>query len=160
MNIRKLILPVFWLLIAGVILVSCDIRRVYDTYKKLPDNEWHIDSLQLFSFNITNTSQNHNLYFNIRNDRSYGFSNLWLFVKIIPPEGEVITDTIQVLLADPAGKWLGKGFTGIYTNQIPYRTHVYFPLEGNYTVQIQHGMRPKILKGITDIGFRVEKARQ
>jgi gliding motility-associated lipoprotein GldH len=160
MSNRKLILATFWLLVAGFFLVSCDTRRVYDTYKKLPNSEWNADSLQFFSFNISNTSQNHNLYFNIRNDRSYGFSNLWLFVKIIPPEGEIITDTIQVLLANPSGKWLGKGFTGIYTSQIPYRTHVYFPVEGNYTIQIQHGMRQTELKGITDIGFRVEKARQ
>lgn len=158
MNRHRLIFVFFWLLIA-VGFLSCDMKRVYDTYKNLPENEWHADSLQLFSFNISNTSQNHNLYFNIRNDKSYGFSNLWLFVKIIPPEGEIITDTIQVLLADPSGKWLGKGFTGLYTSQIPYRTHVYFPFEGNYTVKIQHGMRPEILKGITDIGFRVEKAR-
>ena len=160
MSKLKMILAIFWLLVAGILLVSCDSRRVYDTYKKLPHSEWHADSLQFFSFNIYNTSQNHNLYFNIRNDRSYVFSNLWLFVKIIPPEGEVINDTIQFLLANHSGKWLGRGFTGIYTNQVPYRTHVFFPAEGSYTIQIQHGMRPTVLNGITHIGFRVEKARR
>ena len=110
-----------------------------------------------FSFEVSDTTRYHNLYFNIRNDRSYGFSNLWLFVSIIPPMGEEITDTIQVILANPAGKWLGKGFSGLYTSQVPYRTHVYFPVAGAYTIQIQHGMRPEVLDGITEIGIRVEK---
>ncbi len=158
MKPNHLITAIFWLFIPLISMVSCDGQRIFDTYKRLPESGWHADSLQLFTFDIANTTQNHNLYFNIRNDRSYGFSNLWLFVKIIPPEGELITDTIQVLLAYPAGKWTGKGFSGIYTNQVPYRTHVFFPVEGKYVIQVQHGMRPKVLEGITDIGIRVEKA--
>jgi len=158
MKLNHLITAIIWLLITFVTMVSCDSQRIFDTYKRLPESGWHTDSLQLFTFDIASTTQNHNLYFNIRNDRSYGFSNLWLFVKIFPPEGDLITDTIQVLLAHPDGKWMGKGFSGIYTNQKPYRAHVYFPVEGKYTIQIQHGMRPKVLEGLTDIGIRVEKA--
>jgi gliding motility-associated lipoprotein GldH len=158
MKPKYLISATFCLLVTFMTMVSCDSQRIFDIYKRLPESGWHADSLQLFTFDVENTTQNHNLYFNVRNDRSYGFSNLWLFVKIIPPEGELITDTIQVLLAHPAGKWTGKGFSGIYTNQITYRTHVYFPVRGKYIIQIQHGMRPKVLEGLTDIGIRVEKA--
>lgn len=139
------------------LLVSCDRGRVYDTFLRIPEAEWHADSLKFYEFEINDTQQNHNIYFNIRNDRTYAFSNLWLFVSIIPPEGAIVNDTIQVLLADPGGKWLGKGFTGLYTSQAPYRTQVFFPVEGKYTIRIQHGMRPEVLKGLTDIGIRVER---
>ncbi len=146
------------IIVAGSILLSCDRYRVFDTFSRLPHAEWHVDSLKLFEFEISDTKQIHNIYFNIRNDRSYGFSNLWLFVSIIPPTGEPVTDTIQVILADPRGKWLGKGFSGLYTSQVPYRTHVFFPEQGKYTIRIQHGMRPEIVKGITDIGIRIERS--
>jgi gliding motility-associated lipoprotein GldH len=153
-------LTVFTLLLLIVwSIVSCDRTRLYDTFTRIPDAAWHTDSLQQYRFEISNTSDNHNLYFNIRNDRNYGFSNLWLFVTIVPPEGANLTDTIQVILANPAGKWFGKGISGVYTSQVPYRTQVYFPVKGTYTIQIQHGMRPEILKGITEVGIRVEKAR-
>lgn len=150
----------FCLILAAISFASCDFQSVTDTYHRLPDSGWNADSVQTFNFEIKETAQNHNIYFNIRNDRSYGFSNLWLFVKILSPEGVQVTDTIQVMLAGPSGKWLGKGFAGIYTSQVPYRTHVYFPQAGNYSIQLMHGMRPEVLKGLTDVGIRIEKTRR
>jgi gliding motility-associated lipoprotein GldH len=141
----------------AIMLNSCDSSRVYDTYRTIPQGMWHTDSVQVFSFTIDNSGQNHTIFVNIRNDRSYEFSNLWLFINIIPPEGEQITDTIQIVLADPSGRWLGEGFTGVYLNKVPYRTQIYFPFEGEYIIKIQHGMRPRVLKGLTDIGIRVAK---
>jgi len=80
-------------------------------------------------------------------------------VTVVPPRGEAITDTVQVLLAEPSGKWRGKGFSGIYDNRILFRQHVFFPEPGSYSIKLKHGMRPLMLKGITDIGIRVEKVK-
>jgi gliding motility-associated lipoprotein GldH len=142
-----------------VLLWSCDRGRIYDTYYNTGAHGWHADSLKIFTFDIDNASRHHDIFLNIRNDRSYRYSNLWLFVKIIPPEGETLTDTIQVVLADHAGRWMGKGLTGIYHTKIPYRTNVYFPMQGSYAIQVQHGMRTDLLEGITNVGFRVEKRK-
>ena len=146
------------LLFMAGIMVSCDEKGVYDTYHHLPESVWQADSLMVYEFTIENTRQQHNLYFNIRNDRSYAFSNLWLFVSITSPGGTILTDTMQVVLADPSGKWLGKGFTGIYHNKVTYRSNIFFPEEGKCSLILQHGMRPKELSGITDIGVRLEKS--
>jgi len=146
------------LLCVGLLLFgSCDPLRVVDDYRSIPEGIWHSDSVMTFSFNVIRKTQNHNIWFNIRNDRSYEFSNLWLFVTIDPPRGEPMTDTVQVLLAEPSGKWLGKGFSGVYDNRLVYRQNVFFPEPGKYSIHLRHGMRPDVLKGITDIGIRVEK---
>lgn len=144
------------LFLAGI-MASCDEKRVYDTYHRLPGSEWQADSLQTFEFTVENSRQQHNIYFNIRNDRSYAFSNLWLFVTITSPGGTSVTDTMQVVLADPSGRWLGKGFTGIYHNKVIFRNNVFFPEAGKYSLKLQHGMRPQELQGITEIGVRLEK---
>jgi gliding motility-associated lipoprotein GldH len=31
------------------------------------------------------------------------------------------------------------------------------PVSGKYTVKLRHGMREDVLKGIHDVGFRIEK---
>ena len=139
-------------------LLACDPRKVTDEYHTIRNSSWNVDSVQHFSFTILKKDQNHNVYLNIRNDRSYGFSNLWLFVTVVSPTGKSMTDTVQVVLADPAGKWLGKGFSGVYDNRLLYKRNVYFPDPGLYFIHLRHGMRPNNLKGITDIGIRVEKA--
>lgn len=152
-------LVLFSILLFGTALIffSCDSKRVYDTFAPLPTAGWDADSIQTCAFDIDDSLGIYNIFLNIRNDKSYGFSNLWLFVDIIPPQGETFTDTVQVMLADPMGVWTGKGFSGTYDNQILYRRSVYFPAEGTYSIKLQHGMRTKVLKGITDIGIRVEK---
>jgi gliding motility-associated lipoprotein GldH len=153
---RKLI-QAFYLFIILLSIVACDPDKVIDEYHTIHNSSWDIDSVQNFTFSIYRKDQVHNIYFNIRNDRSYEFCNLWLFVTIDPPGGVSKTDTVQVMLADPSGKWMGKGFSGVYDNRRLYMSNVYFPEPGNYSIHLRHGMRPTRLKGITDIGIRVEK---
>ncbi len=139
---------------------SCDRNLIFEKYEPIPENGWHKDSLVVFNIAVTDTLQNHNLYINVRNDIEYKYSNLWLFIEINQP-GEIgVADTLELTLADPKGKWLGEGFGGIKTQQIRYKSGVYFPVSGEYTINIQHGMRDEPLEGITDIGFRVEKVSQ
>jgi gliding motility-associated lipoprotein GldH len=145
------------LLAVLISLTACDPRKITDEYHTIRNSSWNADSVQHFSFTILKKDVNHNIYFNVRNDRSYEFSNLWLFVTLVAPDGKTKTDTVQLVLSDPSGKWLGKGFSGIYDNRLIYRKNVYFPDPGPYAVHIRHGMRPTDLKGITDIGIRVEK---
>jgi len=152
----NLILVLFFV---SILAIGCDQRRVYDSYHSPGKEGWPVDSLVVFSFGIQNSTRNHDIYLNVRNDKNYEYSNLWLFVRIIPPRGEVLTDTLQMVLADPSGRWLGKGFTGVFHSSIAYRTGVFFPVPGEYKVEIKHGMRPQVLKGLTHVGLRVEEAR-
>jgi len=136
---------------------ACDKNKVFDQYKVLPEAGWHKDSLQIFELNIANTLQTNNMYINVRNDIKYKFSNLWLFIEIESPDSTAKTDTFEIVLADPSGKWMGTGFGGIKTSQIMYKRSINFPKSGLYKINIRHGMRSNLLKGIRDIGIRVEK---
>lgn len=141
-----------------ILLLACNNNSVFNQYKTIPKSEWNRDSLLLFQVPVTDTLLNHNLFINVRNDIGYKYSNLWLFIDIKQPGDTIaVKDTFEITLADPTGKWLGTGFGGIKTNEIRYRQNVYFPVSGIYEIQIQHGMRGKILENITDVGVRVEK---
>ena len=148
------------LLFMGAVLVAitgCDENRVFEEYKSIPESTWNKDSLVRFDVHIDNTSQNNNLYIDVRNELTYSYSNLWLFVEIVQPNGKAVKDTVEITLALPSGEWLGKGFGGLKTYQALFRRNVYFPEAGDYKINIQQGMREENLKGISDIGFRVEK---
>lgn len=154
----KRVLPLLLLLIvAGLGFISCDKTVVFDKYKSIPESGWHKDSLVVFNIPIEDTLQNHNLLINVRNEKSYNFSNLWLFIEIIQPDGQIMKDTFEIALADPSGKWLGDGMGGLKTRETIFRRNVKLPVSGEYTVKLQHGMRENVLKGIHDVGFRIEK---
>ena len=141
-----------------VIVSSCDSNRVFEKYKPIPKSGWNKDSLVVFTIPVTDTLQNHNLYIDVRNDVTYSYSNLWLFIEIDQPGGKTLKDTFELSLADPTGKWLGEGRGGKKTRQVIYRRNVYFPVSGTYKIKLQQGMRETNLKGISDIGIRLEKA--
>lgn len=149
----------FWFtsVLFAVVLCSCDPKKEFEAYQALDSSGWHKDSLVVFPVELKNTGGSHNLYLNIRNSGDYAFSNLWLFVTIKSPDGELLTDTVEFQLADPTGKWTGSGIGDLFDNQFIYKKNVYFPSPGTYTFSIQQGMRAEKLKGIRDIGIRIEK---
>lgn len=143
---------------AVLIFISCDRKSLVNEYRVIDKNGWNKDSLLVFEVPVSDTLKMHHVYVNVRNDIDYKYSNLWLFIGITQPGDTIpVTDTLEITLADPAGKWLGEGFGGIKTNETLYRKNVYFPKAGNYKIAVQHGMRGKILTGITDVGIRVER---
>jgi gliding motility-associated lipoprotein GldH len=139
-------------------IVSCDRKRVFESYKKLDSKGWNKDSVAVFNVHLTDTIKNHNLYVNIRNKGNYAYSNLWLFLTVGSPDGTLRTDTVEFTLAEPSGKWKGSGIGGLHDNQILYKSSVFFPRKGNYKFQIKQGMRDNVLQGIRDVGIRIEKA--
>lgn len=136
---------------------SCDKNRVYENFYSTGTHGWDKDSVATFQFDIVDIETKYNLYVNTRNLEQFPYSNLWLFVEVIAPDLTAIRDTVEYQLAFANGKWRGKGTGGIYLSQLPYRINVFFPVEGTYQVNIQHAMRDEQLKGLRDIGIRIEK---
>jgi gliding motility-associated lipoprotein GldH len=157
---KKFVFQFLGSIIILISIVACNKSSLVNEYRTIPKAVWNRDSLVVFQIPVTDTLQRHNLFLGVRNDINYKYSNLWLFVEIIQPgDTTAVKDTFEFTLADPTGKWLGSGFGGVKTNEVLFKGNVYFPVAGKYDIKIQHGMRGKLLEGITDIGFRVEKQK-
>jgi gliding motility-associated lipoprotein GldH len=145
--------------LSAIILISCSGKSVYNSSVDIPNEKWNIDSLATFSVDIADTSSVHNIFVTLRNTTEYPNSNLYLFIQTTSPTGAMLRDTLECILADTRGNWLGKGFGALRDNQIPYKQFIRFPETGSYKFSIQHGMRTTQLKGVASVGIRVEKAK-
>jgi gliding motility-associated lipoprotein GldH len=154
---KHFLISVFSLILI-VAFASCDSARVYEENKELPDNVWNVDNVVRLEVDITDTTAPTNFYVNVRNAEGYPYSNIYLFIKTKFPNGQESNDTLECVLADEKGQWLGNGMGDIYDNQIPFKRNVRFPVSGKYTFELQHGMRIKDLPLIMDVGLRIEKA--
>lgn len=137
-------------------LLACKNNLVFEQYQSIPEKSWHKDSVLVFNLPVEDTTQNNNFIINVRNDVTYSYSNLWLFIEIEQPDGKIMEDKFEIALADPSGKWLGSGFGGLKTREAMYRRNIFFPVSGEYKVRIKQGMREDYLKGISDLGIRIE----
>ena len=153
-------LTIFWLLS----VYSCDSSRVHDAYFSINKGEWESSKSYNFLFEIYDTVQKNNLYINIRNNHNYAYRNLFLITQLKMPNGKKIVDTLEYEMADGKGNFLGNGFTEIKSSKLLYKKAFVFPNSGNYEMNVSQAMREngkitgiKALKGITEVGFRVEK---
>ena len=146
------------LLLGAVLWTACDTNRIAEQWVDIPTNGWDKDSVCVFTAELTDTTHFVDLSVGIRNQNVYPYSNLWMFISIISPQNEIHVDTFQVNLASPSGEWYGSGWGNLYTVSVPYRENLRFTEIGEYTFQIKQGMRHDVLQGISNIGFRIEKA--
>ena len=149
------------ILIISLILlfsISCDSKKLYESNVEIPEGIWDVNNVAQFKFGIEETSIPYNLKVNVRNTQFYMAQNLWVFIKTSSPTNKVQYDTLNCILADDKGKWLGSGMGDIWDITIPYKQSIGFPEKGQYTVEIKHGMRMDKLPMVLEIGLRVEKA--
>jgi len=149
------------LLLAAILLFSCDKKRVFDQYKSV-GSAWHKDSIVTFDLPVLDSTKKYNLFVNLRDNNNYPFNNLFLIVAIEMPNGFTKVDTLEYLMAEPDGTLLGNGFTDIKESKLFYKADVKF--RGNYKVHIKQAVREtgkipgvEALEGITDVGFRIEQ---
>lgn len=147
------------MIIGSVFISSCDKNAVYDKNMPVPQHIWSSMDTLSYYVNIADTLHSHNIYLNIRNSHNYEYSNIFLFISTYAPNGNFIKDTVEITLADKTGKWFGKGAVDVFSLQVPYKIKIKFPFMGIYLFEIQHAMWNNNLKGITDVGLRVEKTR-
>jgi gliding motility-associated lipoprotein GldH len=140
------------------IFASCTDRNIifFETHH-IPQKSWKAKDTVSFNIFIEDISSHYNIYLDIRNAGNYPYSNLYLFATTLMPDGKINTDTIENILADETGKWYGKGLGDIKDNRYLLRKGAKFPLKGNYTFRFVQAMRTDDLKGISDIGLRIEK---
>lgn len=154
------------LLITILTLVACDSKHVHDEYQSI-SNTWKKGAILNYSFKAPDTINSYNLFLNIRNNNDYEFSNLFLIVGLNSPEGNRTIDTLEYEMTTPRGEWLGTGFSDIKENKLWLKEQFQFTENGEYTLSIEHAIRKNgdtkgvsELKGITDVGFRIEKNTQ
>lgn len=139
------------------VFCSCDQTRVFEEWKELDGVAWSVDSTLTYTFDVEDTTSVCHLLLGVRNTNTYPYRNIWLMAEIQGPNNIMFRDTVQLHLANNIGEWYGKRSASIYTYMMPLYSQLRFFNQGEYTVQLQHGMRADPLVGISSVGFRVEK---
>ena len=153
----------FFVMLIG--LVSCNSNMVFTEFHAMDDGEWGLDEPVFFQIMEMDSTQTYNMFINVRNDDSFAYNNLYLITEFEDPDGNTQKDTLEYRMAEPSGKWLGKGIGSIKENKLWFREKVVFPNSGVYKVSIAHAMRKngnvdgiQKLSGITDVGLEIEKS--
>ena len=136
------------LLVAGFTACSQDI--VYCQFSPISSDKWHVDSTVHFEYTIADPAASYRMLLYVRHTERYPYQNMWLFVN----DG-ARRDTLEFYLADDRGRWLGDRHHGFIEMPVLFEETKQFPDSGTYTLEIAHGMRDSLLRGVTDIGLEI-----
>jgi len=138
-------------------ITSCDSRVIYDNTKSFTDDVWKSNQVIRFDVPMEDTENIYKFYLNLRHTTSYHYANIFLFISTTFPDGTIARDTVECILADPSGRWVGKGISNIRDNQVLLRRGLRFPQKGKYIFEFEQAMREPELKGVMDIGLRIAR---
>jgi gliding motility-associated lipoprotein GldH len=145
------------LMLAAFMLTGCGRNVVYSEYHDFKDAMWPAGEKAVFDVEITDTQSLNNISLMVRHADSYPYSNIFLFVTSKYPDGKVLVDTMEVLLANTKGEWQGSGAGDIFDLKVPVKRNIRFPLSGKYQFSFEQGMRVDPLPMVMDFGLEIEK---
>lgn len=144
------------LVFAVLIMTSCDRQMVFDDFQHIDEESWQWEAPADFIFSMEDTATFHNILIRLRHTTDYPLSNLYMFVHLEGPSGQTMTDTINFILAENSGKWIGKGVGNIREIGYLYKRNARFPEQGEYQISIEQAMRLPELP-VSQVGVRIER---
>lgn len=139
----------------AVITLSCDRNTLFSDNYRIDDKQWSIYNPARYTCMISDTVRTYNINLSVRTSTDYPYRNMYLFIVTTFPSGTTVTDTLQAIITDEKGKWLGRGAGDLRELTIPYKSNVWFPETGEYHFRVIHGMRDTVLKGVYDMGMKI-----
>ncbi|MCQ2194939.1 MAG: gliding motility lipoprotein GldH [Paludibacteraceae bacterium] len=148
----------FLLMVLGCLSCS-DEGVVFQQAKEFPASGWSKDSVAVFNYEAVDTTGAYDIVVDLRNDGSYRYQNFWLFIRSVSPDSVVFSDTLECVLADNYGRWIGEGSGSFRHLPVMFLSEVKFPKTGVYSFELVQGMREDVLAGIHDVGIRIMKSK-
>ena len=149
------------LLITSFFVFSCESNIEYIQYNSI-ENQWDKDSIQNFVFELADTKK-YNTYINLRINKDYPFSNIFLITTLMDSLSVLSKDTLNFKIADKSGKFLGKKRVNIIENSLIHKEKIELEKNKKYSFSVEHAMRIinkvsglKRLDGVVDVGYKIE----
>lgn len=145
--------------LCSVFLMSCAGNGVMEQTNAIPGHDWSSDRVPECSFDITDTTSFHRLFFVIRHTDAYEFNNIWIGAESMSPGDTAFTSQRFELPLTRGDRWSGRAMDDIREHRIlMYREPVRFRRTGRYRVRLHQLMRQDPLKHVMNVGLRIERS--
>ena len=157
MNSKKIFLLIF---VFGL-EISCSYDGQIFRYEFV--DGWKNSEIVELNFSNTDEKMNNDLFFVLRHEKSYKFSNIFLISNLKLNGQKNIVDTIEYTLSQPNGKWNGETKISTVEHILKYKKSVRLLKDSLNTLTVRNSMRRnneispiENLENILDIGLLVK----
>lgn len=144
------------ILFSAVLLFSCSGRNdsPHYSFSVVNSDGWAYGDTLFFDAFCDSVPSYSQLAIAVRHSEAYKYANLWLEVTVpVAGQDSLIRDTVNVLLADRYGEFLGRGsgVSYIVVDTLPQA----FSLRTGSPISLRHVMRVDTLHDIEQIGVMI-----
>lgn len=155
-NKRFHLKSMFLLFIVSAIC-ACDKQTVYHAFQSVPGDGWLRQDTLCFEVAVPDSQTYYKLSVEIRNRSNYPYQNLNLSVSYDNPDSiRISADTLNAVLTTKEGIWTGDGWGGLYQSAISAGS-IKIGKAGNYLFKIAYTLPDEKLRGINDVGIKLER---
>lgn len=155
----KLLLAAIFIGLISTFPACTEPGTLVDQRTEISNQNWSYSNKIKTDVKVEDTSVLYNVYFILRHGAEYKYSNIFILMHQTTPDHHTKTIRYEFKLANPDGEWLGNGSGNLYSYVLPLYTNFRFPTKGNYTFTLEQNMRDNPLRGVSDVGLRVERAK-
>ena len=151
---------ILFVLFIAYALTGCMPSPYFQKEEAIPQNAWASNFKPSFDLEIKDTTVAYRPFFLIQHTQAYPYSNLWIWLYVKGPRDSVARrERYNIVLAEPNGKWLGRGMGEIYEQRMRMNLgdSINFDHAGSYKIYMEQDMRVNPLPEILHVGFRLEK---
>ena len=145
-------------------LLSCNEQSIYRADINTT-NGWGLTEKTSFKIEDTLT-QAADLYIYLRNDQDYPYANIFLIGNLLKGDSLVQSDTLEYMMAQPNGEWLGTGFLSVKESKLIWKEQWIPQILPPYTLELAQANRAinevngsEKLKGIVSVGIAIEPSK-
>ncbi len=138
------------------IVSSCSEQPYYNKVYSFKNNEWTQKQKASFVVDIKEADKNYVFTLNLRTTTEYKYSDLWIFMNTLSPDGKKAREPFKICITNPDGTWIGVKTGTIVEHQFKFGKSK-LPLKGKYTFTLEQGITESKIDNVLDIGLTVQE---
>ncbi len=146
-------------LVIGLILSSCGETPFYKEVYSFENREWAQDVKPSYEVDIKDIKKEYDFTLSLRVTTDYEFSNLWVFMKTIAPDGSTAREPFEIQITNEDGSWVGEKSGTMVTTNLYFRKRQ-LPLKGKYKFTIEQGITASKINEVLDLTFTIDGVKE
>lgn len=143
----------------SLLLFSCGETPLYEEVYSFEGREWAQDVKPSYEVDIKDINKEYDFTLSLRTSTDYEFSNLWVFMKTITPDGTTAREPFEIQVTNDDGSWVGEKSGSMVTTKLYFKKRK-LPMKGKYKFIIEQGITQSKISEVSDLTFQVDDAQK
>ncbi|MFT5858258.1 MAG: gliding motility-associated lipoprotein GldH [Flavobacteriaceae bacterium] len=143
----------------GLLLFSCGEVPLFEEVYSFEEREWGQDVKPSYEVEIDDIDKSYDFTLSLRTSTDYAYSNLWVFMKTITPDGATAREPFEIQVTNDDGSWVGEKSGSVVTTKLYFKERK-LPMKGKYKFIIEQGITQSKIGDVHDLTFQVDEAKK